>query len=79
MKFGLGMIDGFLIRVPNEMFWLLIGESGGNIGFAVNINKLGLPIRESSKLFLNKIFKIITSEVSLNIFGDRGKNLVNFT
>ena len=52
------------------MLWLLIGESSGNIGFAVNINELGLPIRESSKLFLNKIFKIITSEVSLNIFGD---------
>ena len=79
MKFGFGTIDRFLIRVPNEMLWLLIGESSGNIGFAVNINELGLPIRESSKLFLNKIFKIITSEVSLNIFGDRGKNLVNFT
>ena len=70
LQFSFGAVDGLWIRMPDKMFWFLISEGGGDISFTININEFGLPFGRTGKLFLNEIFKIITSKIGLNIFGN---------
>ena len=70
LKFSFGAVDGLWVRMPDKVFWFLIGEGGGDIGLTININEFSLPFGRACKLSLNEIFKIITSKIGLNIFGN---------
>ena len=76
LKLSLGTVDGVLIRVPDEMFRFWVSIGGGDIGLTVDVNGFDLPIREICQLFLDEVFQIVRSEISLNIFGDRIENLI---
>ena len=76
MKLGFGAVDGVLIGVPDEMFRFWVSIGGGDIGLTVDVNGFDLPVGEICQLFLDEVFQIVRSEIGLNIFGDRVKNLI---
>lgn len=46
LKLSLGMVDGVLIRVPDEMFRFWVSIGGGDIGLTIDVNGFDLPVRK---------------------------------
>ena len=76
LKLSLGTVDGVLIWMPNKMLWFRISICRSDVSFTINIDGFDLPIGEIRQLFLDQILEVVGSEIGLNIFGDRVKNLI---